>query len=89
MASAFTPLAVAADWLHLVATCAWLGGLVHLLVTWWPAVRRLSDHDHLAALASLMPRFSAIGLLAVSVLVVTGWKRQDSDQGLAVSEFVW
>lgn len=71
--SAFTVLAVAADWLHLVATCAWLGGLFHLLVTWRPAAAALkNDGDAARSLAALMPRFSTVGLLSVTTLLVTG-----------------
>jgi copper transport protein len=61
-------LALALDWLHLVAGSLWLGGLVGLvvLVGSLPAARRL------AGLAVCVPRFSNLAFASVAVLLGSG-----------------
>jgi copper transport protein len=58
------PLAMTSSVLHLVATGVWLGGLVALLLT----LRRAS----VDALTEVVPRFSRIAFISVTVLAVTG-----------------
>jgi copper transport protein len=62
------PLALALDWLHLLAGSLWVGGLAGLLVLWrsLPATRRL------AGLAVCIPRFSNVALGSVIVLFGSG-----------------
>jgi copper transport protein len=62
------PLALALDWLHLLAGSLWVGGLAGLLVLWrsLPAARRL------AGLAVCVPRFSNVALGSVIVLFGSG-----------------
>jgi copper transport protein len=61
-------LSVPIDWLHLIAGSVWLGGLVGLLVLWFTvgAARRV------AALSVVVPRFSAVALGSVALLLATG-----------------
>jgi len=61
-------LALTLDWLHLVSGSVWLGGLVGLLLLWFtlPTGRRL------AGLALAVPRFSAVALVSVLVLLASG-----------------
>ena len=61
-------LALALDWLHLVAGSLWVGGLIGLLVLWrsLPAARRL------AGLAVCVPRFSNVAFGSVMVLFGSG-----------------
>jgi copper transport protein len=61
-------LALALDWLHLLAGSLWIGGLIGLLVLWrsLPAARRL------AGLAVCVPRFSNVALTSVIVLFGSG-----------------
>ncbi|MEU0194839.1 copper resistance protein CopC [Streptomyces afghaniensis] len=58
------PVAMTSSVLHLVATGVWLGGLVALLLT----LRRAC----VDALAEIVPRFSRIAFISVTVLAVTG-----------------
>jgi copper transport protein len=62
------PLALALDWLHLLAGSLWIGGLIGLLVLWrsLPATRRL------AGLIVCVPRFSNLAFTSVIVLFGTG-----------------
>ncbi|MDQ5853281.1 MAG: CopD family protein, partial [Chloroflexota bacterium] len=62
-------LAVALDWLHLLAMVAWLGGLLPLAFA-IRAARR--DPATALPLAALMPRFSRLAVLSVVALVLTG-----------------
>jgi copper transport protein len=61
-------LALALDWLHLVAGSLWVGGLIGLLVLWrsLPAARRLTG------LAVCVPRFSNVAFCSVSLLFGSG-----------------
>jgi copper transport protein len=61
----YTPLALAADFAHLSAMTVWLGGLAL-------AAAVLARPGAVAALASVLPRFSRLAFACVTVLVVTG-----------------
>ena len=56
------------DWLHLVSGSLWLGGLVGLLVLWF-AIRADS---RVAALSTVVPRFSNVALVSVLALIGSG-----------------
>jgi copper transport protein len=56
---------IAATALHVLATCAWLGGLVALAVVLIPG-------EQLLELDRLIPRFSRVAQVSVITLVVTG-----------------
>ncbi len=56
------------DWLHLISGSLWLGGLVGLLVLWFS----LPTPVRVAGLSIVVPRFSAVALLSVLVLLGTG-----------------
>jgi copper transport protein len=59
-------LAVALDWLHLAAMGAWLGGIV-------PLALLLARRDAAGVPAStLVPRFSAVALVSVATLALSG-----------------
>jgi copper transport protein len=61
-------LSVPFDALHLLAGSLWLGGLVGLLVLWFA----LGAEGRIPALSVIVPRFSALALASVLVLLVTG-----------------
>ncbi len=61
-------LSVPIDWLHLIAGSVWLGGLVGLLVLWFTA----GAGRRVRALSVVVPRFSAVALGSVAVLLTTG-----------------
>lgn len=65
-------LAVAADWLHLMAVAAWVGGLFSLALSLPATIRPLAPAERSRALATIIPRFSSVALLSAGVLVVTG-----------------
>ncbi len=71
------------DGLHGLATAAWLGGLVGLAVLAIPATRALGTGDRVRLGAGVVVRFSALALVAVGVLVVTGVYRALAELGSA------
>ncbi len=60
-------LAVASDWVHVVAASAWIGGLAMLLLALW---RARGERWPLAARA--VPRFSALAVVSVAALLLAG-----------------
>lgn len=64
--------AVAADWLHLLAESAWIGGLLTLCLVLPAALGPLSDTDRTSALTAVLRRFSAVGVISVALLAATG-----------------
>lgn len=62
-------LAVVMDWLHLLATSLWIGGLAGLVAT-VPLV--IADPPGRAVLRAAVGRFSDLALISVGVLTLTG-----------------
>ncbi len=68
-------ISIVADAIHNLATAAWLGGLVGLVVLLIPAGARLEASDRLRLVAPAVVRFSAVATISVALLVVTGTYR--------------
>jgi copper transport protein len=69
-----TPLwqGLAFDWLHLVGTAAWIGGITALAFAVLPFQRPLPPHQRAYAVLPLLDRFSLIAYAAVAGLVLSG-----------------
>jgi copper transport protein len=67
------PAAITADWLHLLATSAWVGGLLALAVSLVLAARDIPAAQRRAIYATAIPRFSTLAIASVIVLAVTGF----------------
>lgn len=65
-------LAVANDWLHLLAGSLWLGGIVLVVAVWAPALRALSSPQRVAVARLVLARFGRVALPAFAVVVLTG-----------------
>ncbi|HZS24459.1 MAG TPA: copper resistance protein CopC [Gaiellaceae bacterium] len=61
-------LAVAFDWLHLVSSSLWIGGLLGLVVVW----RSLPVAKRVGGLIVTVPRFSNVAFVSVLVLFSSG-----------------
>lgn len=68
-------LNIGADALHAVATAAWIGGLVGLLVLVVGPAQALATDDRVRLLAGAVVRFSSLAIASVTVLVITGTYR--------------
>jgi copper transport protein len=79
-----TGLAIPADLVHVASMACWLGGLVVLCI----AVLPRRDIDELR---DVLPRFSALGLGAVGLLVVSGgyqaWRQVGSIDALRTTDY--
>ncbi|MHB8671898.1 MAG: hypothetical protein ACYDAD_15280 [Acidimicrobiales bacterium] len=65
-------LDVAAITVHLLAVAVWVGGLAVLVLVALPAWRALHPAGRSRALRHLLPRFSRVAVVSVSVLISTG-----------------
>lgn len=65
-------LAVASDWLHLVAAGVWVGGVFQLALILPKSVAAFSSLARLSVLAGVIPRFSALAVAATLLLALTG-----------------
>lgn len=88
-ATAPIPLSIAVDWLHLLASCAWIGGLLTLGLLGPALIRSCGRAEGQQALRLIVPRFSALALICIQVLVVTGfyqtWVHVDGPTSLGQS----
>lgn len=68
------PLGTLADLIHLMATGAWVGGLLYFAVVLLPLLHSggLAPEERGQLLARIVPRFSTIALISVGLLIVTG-----------------
>jgi copper transport protein len=65
-------LLMAVDTVHVLSMCAWLGGLVVLLVALPIGVRALSRTERPPLMAAVVSRFSRLATVAVALLLLTG-----------------
>ncbi len=68
------PLGTLSDLIHLMATGAWIGGLLYFAVVLLPLLHSgaLTAEARGQALARIVPRFSRLALISVGLLIVTG-----------------
>lgn len=59
-------------WLHMLATSAWAGGLLALVLVLPVALAPLAPEAQWPALRAVLSRFSALGVVAVGLLISTG-----------------
>jgi copper transport protein len=66
-------LPVLADWIHLTAASVWVGGLIYFAIGLW-ALRNstLAANARTQFAALVIPRFSALALTSVALLIMTG-----------------
>jgi len=59
------------DFLHLLASAFWVGGLIHFLLG-MSIFRALRPRERQGVLSALVPRFSIVASLSVGTLIITG-----------------
>jgi copper transport protein len=69
-----SPVAVMApaNVIHVIAMCAWLGGIAGLVLALRAATRKLEPPDRTRLLSAVVGRFSALAGVAFAVLLATG-----------------
>lgn len=63
---------VGVDWLHLIATSAWLGGLIGLIAALRPALLPLDTEGQRLALLAVLRRFSRLAVVAIGLIAASG-----------------
>ncbi len=66
-------LSILVDWVHLVASSAWLGGVLILALVLPRMIRALPVTAQFKTLLRIILRFSALALVAIQLLIVTGF----------------
>ncbi|HLV97170.1 MAG TPA: CopD family protein [Ktedonobacterales bacterium] len=64
--------AVPVDWLHLLSTSLWVGGIIFIAMTLMPAIWDQESADRARGLVKLLPRFSVIALVSVAIASLSG-----------------
>lgn len=82
-------LSVAVDWLHLLATTVWVGGLVHFLNIIAPVRRTFTPST--PVMTNLVGRFSNFARVSVATLFITGlysaWLQVGTVEGLLTTQY--
>ena len=63
---------VASDFVHFLATSAWLGALIELPLLFWWTKSKLSEEKRLLYLANVLDRFAWLAVISVTLLIGTG-----------------
>jgi copper transport protein len=64
--------AIPVDWLHLVASALWVGGLMYIVTSYLPVLRRLSLQERARSLATILPYDTPWVIVGIIILAVTG-----------------
>jgi copper transport protein len=64
--------AFSVDLLHLLANCAWLGGLFYISFVFVPALASLTPRGRARSLAHGLPEFGAVAIVSAVLLAATG-----------------
>jgi uncharacterized membrane protein len=64
--------AVPVDWLHLLSTSLWVGGIIFIALMLMPAIWGYESPDRARTLVTLLPRFSVVALASVTVAALSG-----------------
>ncbi len=64
--------ATVTDFVHLVASTVWIGGVFYLAVSMPALLRESGGTDAPGLLKAVVPRFTVLGLLSAGILVTTG-----------------
>jgi uncharacterized membrane protein len=65
-------LAVASDWLHLMAATVWVGGIAQIVLAWLPRIRSLDSVDRRSVMRNVLVPFGRVALPAFAVVVAAG-----------------
>jgi len=68
----FTSLMIAADFLHVLGGASWLGSLLFVMLVGIPLALTLEGVERWSSVASLVNSFSAVAMVSVAVVVVSG-----------------
>ena len=66
------PYSVIIDWLHLVATALWVGGIFTILLIYLPVLKLRALSARARSLLTILPHSSPLAIVGVAVIAATG-----------------
>lgn len=67
-----TPYSVVLDWLHLLASALWVGGMLYILLIYLPLLKILPTRERARSLLAMLPQFSPLAIAGVAIMAITG-----------------
>lgn len=72
VSSSVLPYAIVVDWLHLLASALWVGGLFYIATCYLPILKQQSAATTARSLTHLLPYFSILLTAGIIIMAVTG-----------------
>jgi copper transport protein len=66
------PYSVVVDWLHLLASALWVGGMVYILLIYLPVLKARPLHERTRSLLAILPQFTPLAIAGVAIMAITG-----------------
>jgi copper transport protein len=60
------------DWLHLLATSLWVGGMLYIAIIYLPILKQKALLEGVRSLVSILPHYAALAITGMLILLVTG-----------------
>jgi copper transport protein len=64
--------AIIIDWLHLLASSLWVGGMMYIATNYLPVLKRLHIPQQARSLVTVLPYFSPLAIAGVVIMAITG-----------------
>jgi copper transport protein len=72
VSSNLAPYAIVVDWLHLLASALWVGGLFYITTSYLPVLKQQSAAITARSMTHLLPYFSILVIVGIIIAAVTG-----------------
>jgi len=70
--SSLVPLAIVLDWLHLLASALWVGGIFYIATIYLPVLKKQGTVTTARSLTRILPYFSILAIVGIIILSITG-----------------
>jgi copper transport protein len=70
--SVASPYAVVIDWLHLMASALWVGGMIYILMVYLPVLKPHSLDEQARSLLATLPRYSPLAIAGIVIMAISG-----------------
>lgn len=68
----FLPFSVVIDWLHLLSSALWVGGMLYILLIYLPVLKPRPLNERARSLLAILPQFSSLAIAGVAIMAITG-----------------
>ncbi len=68
----FVPYSVIVDWVHLLASALWVGGMIYILLIYLPVLKPLPVEKRVSSLLTVLPLYSPLAIAGVVLMAITG-----------------